>query len=262
MPANPKKLEEFIYYVNEREAIQRRREGGLAYPWTSDKILQYYHFCCNRREDDRGTKEIRKVAFELQLYPSQLPAFYTAARMFNKASSALSYWRYGPEHIQRLREEGETVFHVAYVVSTAGAIMDKVDYVHGVVQSVAGMTIPVISCQKAYEALRMVRGLGSFLAGQVIADLKNDRYLAGVPDWNTFAVMGPGSKRGLDLLYGPGTTELTFPGRLKQLIEDTKGLIPELHAQDLQNCLCEASKYWRHLDKLGGRKRVYVPPRY
>lgn len=259
MQLNKQKLDQFIYYVNEREAIQLRRERGDAPPWTKDVILRHYHFCCNRREDDRGTREIRRVCHELGVEPRYLPSFYTAARMFNKASTAKAYWKGGVDLIKGMRNEGMTLFHVAYVVSTCGAAMDKIDYVDGVVTSVSGLVISNASCERAFKDLRMARGLGSFLAGQVVADLKNDRYLANAPDWHTFAVMGPGSKKGLDLLFGPGTTELNFPRRLEALQKEVQGLIPELHAQDLQNCLCEASKYWRHLDKLGGRKRVYTP---
>ena len=96
------------------------------------------------------------------------------------------------------------------------------------------------------------------MAGQIVADLKNDRYLADAEDWWTFAVMGPGSKKGLDYIFEGATTERNFTDRLKALAVLTQGKIPNLHMQDLQNTLCEFSKYVRIKNGTRGRSRPYV----
>jgi hypothetical protein len=252
------KLDKFIYWVNERENIRWRREQGLPAPWTDDPILQHHHFCNIRREDDRGTKEIRQVRVELDLAMHKRPEFYTLARLFNKADTVKSYWLYGIDHIKQLREEGEKLFHVAYVVSTCGERMDKVDYVARVVKAVRDSYVSNLSCRECFDCLRRVDGLGSFLAGQIVADLKNDQYLHYAPDWHNFAVMGPGSKKGLDILFGLGTTERNFTERLVALNRAVEGAIPYIHMQDLQNCLCEFQKFMHYVENSPGRRRVYV----
>lgn len=250
-------LNMFIYWVNMREYIRLRREAGDPAPWSSDAIFQKYHFCNIRREDDRGTKEIHQAAADLCVPLGELPEFYTAARLFNKADTVIDYWSKGINYVKDRRDEGAKIFHTAYVVSTCGVSMDKIDYVERVVTDVANSLISTDTCLHAFNCLRRVNGLGSFLAGQIVADLKNDRYLAGAHDYRSFAVMGPGSKKGMDFIYGPGTTERNFRDRMDKLRDDTTGQIPYLHGQDLQNCLCEFSKYIRYARDLPGRRRTY-----
>lgn len=258
MNTNQSMLESFIYFVNERENTRINKEAGLPrHKWTSDSVLRTYHFCNVRREDDRGTKEIRKVVHDVGWAVCDLPTVYTMARMLNSARSLQIYAYQGMDGLHHHRNNGGTVFHVAYVVSTCGKSMDKLDYVERVVGTVNKMTIPDSTCAAAFKRLREVDGLGSFLAGQIVADLKNDRYLTDAPDFDTFSVMGPGSKKGLDLIFGPGTTERTYRERITVLDGLVSGKIPRVHRQDLQNCLCEFSKYIRYRDNLPGRRRTY-----
>jgi len=257
MNVNAGKLERFIYWVNERNSIRLARELGDPPPWTDDKILQRYHFCNIRREDDRGTKELRELRIKMDLAMHKRPMFYTAARLFNFAPSVEDYFKFGPEYLQCRLDSGGKVFHTAYVVSTCGKSMDKIEYCDDLIKQVAKAYISNHSCREAFDCLRKIDGLGSFMCGQIIADLKHDQFLHYAPDWNDFAVMGPGSKKGLDILYGPGTTETTFYDRLSHLKRVTKGYIPELEMQDLQNCLCEFQKFMRYVTDGPGRRRIY-----
>lgn len=260
-------FELFCYWIREREAVRRRKEAGDRY-LSEDPIFRTQHFCNVRREDDRVTKEIRAVVTKLVEHEEDLPHVYTMARMFNKASTVkdvLELCASGDDPIAYLKNKRyhEPIFHTAYVVSTCGQKMDKVDYVFGVMRQVMKLEVPRTSLRSAFEALRSVDGLGSFMAGQVVADLKNDRYLTEKnlihDDWWSFSVMGPGSKKGLDYMFGSGTTENNYPDRMKQLISalpvDILGL--ELHQQDIQNCLCEFSKYMRIKQGDRGRRRPY-----
>jgi hypothetical protein len=259
---NKVNLERLIYWIREREVIRVYKGAGKKPPWTQDPILANYHFCNVCREDDRGTREIHSVREELDPDYDQLPTFYTAARLLNKASSLRIFWNMGIEQLQDMRLRGETVFHTAYVVSTCGASMDKLDYVQRVVDDVALIPIGNASCREAFTCLRKVDGLGSFLAGQVVADLKYTPYLRPdkVGDWRSFAVMGPGSKKGMDYLFSGGTTENNFMDRLMALrfeLGEQMLDFPAIHNQDLQNCLCEFSKYMRLLLGDKGRRRPY-----
>jgi hypothetical protein len=250
-------LEKFIYFVNEREAIRRRRQEGVPRPWTHDRILDKHHFCNVHREDDRGTMELKALQYQLEVPYFELPNFWTAARMFNHAPSTEVYWQRGPDYLKIWRDYGNKVFNTAYVVSTCGKSMDKVDYVHSVVSNVEARPISPLTCKAAFCDLRIVDGLGSFMCGQIVADLKYTAYLENTPDWHTFAVMGPGSQKGLNLLFGAGTTEKTFEPRITELSHLVKDKVPDMHRQDLQNCLCEFSKYMRYYHDMPGRRRNY-----
>ena len=97
-------------------------------------------------------------------------------------------------------------------------------------------------------------GLGSFITGQIIADVKYAGVLKSAADWTMFAVPGPGSRRGLNRALGRDKNapwqeadwrhEL---GKLQRLLEPRwhgAGMEPP-HAQDLQNALCEWDKHER-----------------
>jgi hypothetical protein len=98
-------------------------------------------------------------------------------------------------------------------------------------------------------------GMGGFLAAQVIADLKyNDPILRLAEDWDSFASSGPGSRRGLNRIIGwdlkRSWPEKSWRFHLEDLRDKVNLLLVRagwqpLHAQDLQNCLCEFDKYER-----------------
>lgn len=247
----------FMHWIIERETVRAHRERGDPPPWTDDPIIAKYHFCNVHREHDRGTIEQRLVYHDLVPTFKMLPTFFTVARMFNDANTLRLYWEGGPPAVKAHRDAGNTVFNTAYVVSTCGVSMDKVDYVDNVVRDVSRTTIRFDSCESAYQDLRNVSGLGSFMAGQIVADLKYTRFLGHAPDFFTFAVMGPGSKKGMDYIMGGGTTERNFFDRLVLLRNVVGKLAEDIHNQDLQNCLCEFSKYMRLRNNENGRRRPY-----
>lgn len=258
---NHEKLVLFETWIRNREEARRNKEAGLPHPWTADPIINQFHFCNVRREDDRVTKELRELG--IMEYESRLPEFYTMARMFNHAPSVKFVldrgWEEATEHFRAEMLAGRKVYHTAYVVSTAGAAVDKSEYIRGVFEAVANTTVPATTLRAAHSALMGVHGLGSFLAGQVVADLKNDRYLADAEDWWTWSCIGPGSKKGLDLLFGGGTNARNYNERMMILNSALSADISamRLHMQDLQNSLCELSKYHNYINGNGGRRRIY-----
>jgi hypothetical protein len=105
-----------------------------------------------------------------------------------------------------------------------------------------------------HAALRQVSGYGSFLAGQVIADLRHLRGAAWARDRMQWAPVGPGSARGMRRLMGQDADAKTsmrqaaFGPLLRELMDVVS--IPStcasrFEAMDLQNCLCEFDKYCR-----------------
>jgi hypothetical protein len=105
-----------------------------------------------------------------------------------------------------------------------------------------------------HERLSNCFDMGSFMAAQVVADAKYAGVMRLAPDWDTFAASGPGSRRGLNrVLESPVNDvweEQEWRSCLKRLRNNLMPLLyeyslPDLHAQDLQNCLCEFDKYER-----------------
>ncbi len=127
---------------------------------------------------------------------------------------------------------------------------------------------PGDTLNSSHMTLGQLFGLGSFMAGQVVADLRYVEPLRSASDWETFACSGPGSRRGLNralgrLVQSPWTEEewRLEAERLRVWFNgewiDRFGL-ERLHGQDLQNALCEWDKYERV--RLGeGRPRARFP---
>lgn len=262
---NHEYLVRFEHWIRTREQARIHKEEGWPWPWTGDDAINNNHFCNVRREDDRGTKELRAIGETYDV--ARLPWFYTLARLFNHAPSVQVVQVLGAEVavpvLKRRMDSGYKVFNTAYVVSTCGKSMDKVDYVMELAEEVGKLFLALpdrpTTLRGCYDALRMVSGMGSFLAGQVVADLKNDRYLADASDWWSWSTIGPGSKKGLDYLFGGGTTPVNYHVRMHNLFCNLSPDIEAMgiHMQDLQNCLCEYSKYIRIIEGSRGRKRIY-----
>lgn len=112
--------------------------------------------------------------------------------------------------------------------------------------------------------------MGGFYAGQVVADLKYVQ-LKNASDWWTFAVSGPGSRRGLDWVMGRDPrkywAESEWYAEFRQLYDAIKRPVYDatgikLHAQDGQSTLCEYDKFCRLLNGEGTRsvrRFVYRP---
>jgi hypothetical protein len=122
-----------------------------------------------------------------------------------------------------------------------------------------------------WEGLQRYTGWGPFMAYQVVVDMRWTRYLQNAPDIQTWAALGPGSRRGLNRLMGrdpkaplsqeQGLEEML---ELRRLLGKTGVLAPWLVLPDLsdvQNCLCETDK-WMRVKAGDGRPRAkYVPGR-
>lgn len=186
-------------------------------------------------------------------------------------------WR---EVLKRRRDErGLKVFTGAYLVSTNGVKMDKVDYIldrvltpiwEGGRAPIEGLVafertpnevnIPPDDLESYWRFLTQFDGLGSFMAGQVVADLKYvDPVLEQASDWWTFAPLGPGSIRGLNRFFGrPTDKPLKQEHGLKEILEIRTMIYNRLGynlpAHDVQNCMCETDKFIR-LTKGEGKVR-------
>ena len=259
------------YWIQEREAIRRLKENGDPKPWSDDWVFHHTYFCNVHREDDKVTKWIRNT-----YTPEVLGEYYdyaiVAARIFNWPETLDGLlWKGGliPYNSQRMeeyllekQESKQKIWGGAYLITTHGQKMTKVDYcvrlMGQVYQLMSTAQITSIDCHNTWLNLQKIDGLGSFLAAQVVADLKNTKGhpLAEAPDWKSFSAPGPGSLRGLAWFH---EVDKVTPSEYHGLIAGVASYLDWKYCmQDLQNCLCEFDKYCRVLTGAGRSKRRYA----
>lgn len=271
-----KPRERLAYWVREREAVRLARERGEPAPWTDDDVLRSYRFCNVRRADDRVTKWLLEKWYPGIAGPL-LPACAALARFLNLPESleivrplVHPSWDAGKirDVLRRRKAKGLTVFNAAYMVRGN----DGVDKIGSVVNRNVGPLVkdpPVVcteSMEKTWAALVPLYGFGSFMAGQVTADLR--LVLPGAwADRLTWAPEGPGSRRGLNRFFGRDPrapfAKGQFSEELRSVMDYLDRELPEsitgrLEAMDFQSCLCEADKFERALWGQGRPKRTYA----
>lgn len=262
---------ELFAWMQKRQAIYEARRAGKPKPWTKDLILRQYRFCNVFRELDAVTVWIKDNWRAPNHNDPNLWFAMVVARLFNLPNTlqAIGYpVPYQPIKIYKateaIRASGSNIFNGAYIVSTNGIKQDKVQYL------VQRVLTPLWDDRKkitvAYQnhgstlahfhsVLQQYQGLGSFMAAQVVADLKYVGPLNNASDWHMFAASGPGSRRGLNRVCDVAVTapwrEATWHANLLELKAAIDPLVAKakfpsvVHAQDLQNCLCEFDKYER-----------------
>lgn len=278
------KTEELAYWINEREYMRRRKEAPedhepLHPPYSKDPAMANVRYCNVHREDDKVTRWIAKNWRNPNAASPNLTLGMVAARMINWPETlfAIGYpdadfkrWANTAKREMRVYQEGGSkVWTSAYTISTCGRAMKKEDYVFDhVLKQVAERDWPTDppfpSLSKSHRALMEVDGLGSFLAAQVIADLKNTpgHWLEQAPDFWTWSAPGPGSLRGLEAYFGHRVTSSNYQKSIEQCYNETIPhvfpYVGKIHMQDFQNCLCEFSKYMR-VKEGDGRVRNKYP---
>lgn len=280
------KWEAFLYFVWEREAIRLARENGFEKPWTIDPILEKYRFCNIRRRDDRLTQWLIKNVYEPRQSSNDLWFIAAICRLINwpPTISKLNLWMALPDRaeefdtmrfvsvIEDIIEEGEKAYGGAYMTypgretgSTksefiAKRILEPLILIAPEVRKAVGSNY----VENVVDILASSFGLNTFLAGQVAADLTYfDNQLGEAYDLYEFAPIGPGSQEGLNYLMsnkkGTQWRQIEFNRTLRvanQKIKDACGIM-DLTLHDVQNCMCEASKYFRAMLGDGKPRTLY-----
>lgn len=273
------RVTDMLFWIHEREAIREQRAAGMPPPWSNDPVMANTRWCNVHREDDKVTRFMRE-----NWSNKDSPLWwFVAGRMLNYIPTLEDILEYGAqpatndypaidgliEGLKARRESGEKIFTSAYTISTAGRRMDKLDYVGKVLEEVQSLDnrnyFYGSTLEEFHRRLTYVDGLGSFLAAQVVADLKNTpgHPLQMAPDRVTFAAPGPGSLRGLAAFWGRPVTPRTFTEDLREAWIQCAAVDPTvmqgIDMQDFQNCMCEFSKYIRIKEEGGHARNRYVP---
>jgi hypothetical protein len=267
-------IELFKYFVQERWRIHVAKDvEKLDPPWTQDPILQKYRFCNVMREHDKVTLWIAKhwrnphrvdpmLVFNMAVarlinYP---PALADIAYQMTWNDTVAQHVRYV---IKQRQARGDKCFSSAYMVTgTESKGMEKIDFVLLILSRLWEIypRLNFESCEQFSESIK-VKGISTFLSGQIVADVKYTPWLKQTPDWWVWSTPGPGSIRGLNRMYSrPLEATMTiddFNFKMRQVMAIPLGIV--LHAQDLQNCLCEFDKYCRVKFGQGQPKQLYQP---
>ena len=258
---DPKQLEILRYWMQERQKIHDAKEAGKSKPWTQDAILTDYKFCNVKREDDKVTQWFAANWRNKRFWHEKN---FIAAIMLGRTINwpdTLAYINFPytwdkADYCKRLDElqaKGVKVYTGAYMI-TAGPpgvrknlwVTDNADQYFKNPPALNPRSI-----QSSWETIinNKYNCVGPFIAGQIIADLKQTFLLKDAQDWWTWAALGPGSARGLNRLHGrplsnliPQQRGLTEMREVRNMLERT-----DLCLQDIQNCLCEYDKYSRVL---------------
>jgi hypothetical protein len=271
------RTEDLFRFISERYAVLQRRKQGLPKPWTQDPILQNYRFCNVYREDDTVTQWIKENWRDPHTNDPDVWFAMAVARYVNWPDTLadlgypVPFW--GPrrirpylhtmqEHFEHTlttrKNAGEKVWTGAYMIH-AGKGGSKIVHVSNEIlmplwEKRDYIREAMTSCAHLQKRLTEFNGIGSFMAGQIVCDTKYTRLLDTALDWWEFAVEGPGSKRGLNRVMGrpvnqnwkEGEWFVTLCGLRAAILPMIQAAgMPPLHAQDLQNCLCEFDKYER-----------------
>ncbi len=262
----PAEFASLVYWMTERDRIRAAKTLGVPRPWTVDPLLRDFRWCNVRRMDDRVSQALFANWYSTTGDAKTLLVAALLARLVNWPDSLLEISAGRPfdcAHLPGARSalarravDGEKVFTGAYVVPGVPGHR-KIDSICDLVQQIAAESSRVITStmRGTWANLVAFDGMGSFLAGQVVADLAQMPATFPWPDAPSWAPLGPGSARGINRLLGRPKDKVVaqsqFEIELCALIDALRPLVPELwmdrclQAMDIQNCLCEFDKYRR-----------------
>jgi hypothetical protein len=269
-----------IHWINERERIRLAKEAGKPRPWTQDPILAEWRFCNVNRCDDRET---RWIFDNIIAKHSDSPVLWfnlSIARLINWSPTLakLGYfdswdrWHF----INVMKSITGKVYTGAYMIPAGPSGMEKydfqADYIYDQMWRLRGdAPRPGSSCAEWGHFLGITfRGVGDFLANQIVTDLRYTHHLRNAYDWETFVLAGPGTQRGLNRLLGfkleskwvqseaaEALNELRHDLSLEPSLDWAKPVFRDIN--NLSNCMCEFDKYSRVIACEGKPRSRYEP---
>ena len=268
----------FRYFIEARERARYHKEliGGPG-PHSDDPIIAVNRFCNVNREDDAVTKWVKANVRDRWSGCGRRNVLIQVlvARLWNHPptlETLLPYTSYDValNALKDLRARGEKTMRGAYMMPVHGN--------HGKGKTVDEYYLQAVreACQQYWddcdalaevaEQLGMLLGIGDFLANQVCTDLRYTTEWRRAPDWGTFVLCGPGSRRGLDRFFGREPTgNLQQRVYIAELLDIREGLQVEQHPlapvfddpNNLANAFCEFDKFSRVLHGEAARLHTY-----
>jgi len=292
MPAaeNVCSMSSLIYFVWEREVIRIVKERGGEQPYTKDPVLAKYKFTNIRRKDDRVSRWIIENIIKPNSQRQDLWFILLITRIINwpptlqflinkdilfKAAEEFNPVEFSTV-VEEFKSNGNKVYSGAYMVYPTkmdpGGVKSLAIAKH-IIKPATSLSYEIDhilfrftpNIEKFVKELATSFGISSFMAGQVAADLTYCDHLSNAEDLLTYAPIGPGSSRGLNYLHNrtpfAAWSQQDFNAELikirNQIIKEVG--IEDLTLHDVQNVMCEYSKYCRTVLGEGKPKTVYTP---
>lgn len=272
------RTQDLFDFIKKRHDIYLAKEGRKPKPWTDDPILQQYKFCNVYRELDTQTIWLAKNWRDPNKDDEDLWFASLVFRFVNwhETAEELKYpvpWnkKRFVSVLQKRKDRNKKMYSGAYMISTHGVRQEKHIYLANSLSQIWKQRKHIRpregeDLHEFHKRLMNCFDVGSFIAAQVVADIKYAPRYMRARDWYSFAASGPGSRRGLNRVCEEKVNEPWKEDEWKanldylkveidELLEETE--MPVIHAQDLQNCLCEFDKYERVRLKEGTPKSRY-----
>ena len=261
-------------FAAERQRIYLQRVAGQPQPWTRDPVLSTYRFTNAFRAADRVSQYLIRMAYsDHDANDDTLFLRTLLFKIFNKIDTWESIVRETglpaadrfdhlacDELLDRLRGFGNAIYSAAYIMPSGGRSGGTKHRMHlQLLRRMLDDRLPAKlrhsrSLKDAYDLLLAYPTLGPFLAFQYAIDL-NYTTLTSHSEWS-FVVAGPGALDGLSKCfeslgeYSPEDVILWLSDR--QEVEFRREALHfdglwgrSLRPIDVQNLLCEVSKYTR-----------------
>lgn len=268
----------FISFIKERENARIAKEHGV-FPHTDDPVIRKFSFCNVNREHDRVTRWIKDNMRESTwalASPDNMVTAMSLGRVFNHPPVLAQLYPFKSfpwlrKECIRIKSEGK-IFRGAYKMpahGSSGAGGSSADYFLNAIEAVSKMDFSEVThLEDVATMIQKAKGFGPFLSNQIITDLRYTPFWKDAPDWQTFVLCGPGTKRGLCRFFGvelktrpnskrQKSAPLSQNNAVRMLRDAQTILTPVLEKRfidifrdpnNFSNCFCEFSKYARTLE--------------
>jgi len=248
---------ELLAFMKERHSIYLKRVAGKPKPWTDDPILQNYKFVNVFRELDKTTAWVRENIREPHLdHPDMwfMVAMFRQIGWIPTVEELLAdklHLRWDPKKARAImldrQARGETLYTGAYMLNAHGRgpddPSDKAFFTTHLVLNPLWENRKELrkkmhgTMVEAFQAVLPTHGWGPFTAYQFVLDLLHSPgWLDKAGDRDTWAVTGPGGRRGLNRMMG---RDLKHPTR------------PEVELSEMLLLTQEIAKRWPKGEKWG-----------
>lgn len=275
-------LERFLYWIEERHNVYRRREVlKQPAPWTDDPIMAGTFFTNPYRENDKTTAWFKNNMRGILKDQPEVFFATVAFRRFNSVQTGQILLEEGL-HLkwneakayklinEKIVKKGMPYLSGAYMIF-APKDSNKLEHLCRLNQDVYTQREAHVrrmekmqTLEEGWRYLLNFSNVGPFIAYEWITDLRHTYLFDKALDTMTWCAFGPGAKRGLNRLL-TGTPERNMPPNaikhavaLLEIVQKRLNKMPKFELREVEQSLCEFDKYERVRD--GGKpKRWYTP---
>lgn len=284
-------LKEYWRFACERQNVFYRKLEKSPQPYTNDLILQKYKFCNAYRVLDRVSQFLLKeVIYSEKEYGLEDTVFRI---IFFKIFNLPSTWLEVEKHFNEISlktfdfekynkfltnlKKTKPIYNSAYIMcanKVFGFDYKHENHLYLLYKMFKEDNLPakLSACKTFEDAFNVIVSyplIGNFLAYQYVTDLNYSKHF----NWddNSFTVAGPGSKRGIEKVFGKVKnyekkimeTYLSQEETLKKFGLSFKYLKNhKLAPIDIQNLFCEFDKYLREANPTLKSNRTKIKTKY